>query len=132
MMALRPVLTALCVLALVAGCAPRVAPPPAFADYATDVQIARLLAGGCPSVALDQAAMGAGARDLGVELSDQGFTPEDIAAFPDTLDTGEIESRVGAYLAANDVDPNTPGTACAAATAEIDRGSAIGAFLTAR
>jgi len=118
-------------LALMAGCAPRMAPPPAFADYAATVQVARLLAGGCPSVGLDQAAMGAGARDLGVALRDQGFTPDDIAAFPNTLDTGAIEGRTRAYLAANSVDLNVPTTVCAAARSEIDRGSAIGAFLTA-
>ncbi|WP_447248402.1 DUF5333 family protein [Meridianimarinicoccus sp. RP-17] len=115
----------------VAACAPRMAPPPAFADYAANVQVARLLAGACPSVALDQSAMGAGARDLGVALRDQGFTPDDIAAFPNTLDTGAIEARTRAYLAANAVDLDAPATACTAARAEMDRGSAIGAFLTA-
>lgn len=121
-----------CAAALVlAACAPRMAPPPAFADYAANVQIAGVLAGACPSVTLDQPAMGAGARDLGTALRDQGFTPEDIAAFPKTLDTGAIEARTRAYLAASNVDPGVPATACAAARAEIDRGSAIGAFLTA-
>ncbi len=121
----------LATVALVAGCAPRMAPPPAFADFATNVQIARLLSGGCPSIGLDQAAMGAGARDLGVALRAEGFTQEDIVAFPDTLDTGAIESRTQGYLTANGVDLGNAATVCAAARAEIDSGSAIGAFLTA-
>jgi len=118
------------VLALVAGCAARMPPPAVFADYAANVQIARLLAGGCPSVALDQAAMGAGARDLGVALRDAGFTPDDIAAFPETLDTGTIQTRVQGYSAQNGIDPRDSRTVCAAAMREIDTGTAIGAFLT--
>ena len=121
----------LVIFALLAGCAPRVAPPPAFADFATHVQVARLLSAGCPSLALNQAAMGSGARDLGVTLQSQGFTPEDIAAFPDTLDTGAIESRTRAYLADNGVDLGNAATVCAAGRAEMGRGSSIGAFLTA-
>jgi len=114
-------------LALVAGCAPRMAPPPEFADYASNVQIARSLAGGCPTVSLDQAAMGAGARDLGVSLRNQGYTPEDIAAFPEELDTDAIIARSQAFLS----EYRDGASICAAARAEIDRGSAIGAFLTA-
>jgi hypothetical protein len=106
------------------------APPPAFADYAANVQIARLLAAGCPSLGLDQAAMGAGARDLGVTLRDQGFTPGDIAAFPDTLDTGVIEGRVQAFATANGIDPRDSATVCPVATREMNDGTAVGAFLS--
>ena len=127
MIRLSATLGAMATVALVAGCAPRMAPPPEFADYATNVQIARSLAGGCPTISLDQAAMGAGARDLGLALRAQGFTPEDIAAFPERLDTGAITARSQAFLA----DYGDSAALCAAARAEIDRGSPIGAFLTA-
>jgi len=130
MMTMHRSLTALCAVALVAGCAPRMDPPPEFADYATNVQIARLLAGTCPSVALDQAAMGAGARDLGITLRDQGFTPEDIQAFPETLDIGTIQGRVQAYATQNSIDLRDSTTVCPAAMREINNGSGIGAFLS--
>ncbi|WP_146205056.1 DUF5333 family protein [Meridianimarinicoccus roseus] len=108
------------------------APPPAvFTDYATNVQIAQVLAAGCPDVTLNQAGMGAGARDLGVALRAQGYTAEDIAAFPDTIDVGEIRGRAQAYLTANGIDPTDRATVCPVAKREIDAGSPIAAFLTA-
>ena len=125
MIVMRP-LTALCAVALVTGCASRMAPPPEFADYAVNVQIARALADGCETVSLDQSAMGAGARDLGIALRDQGFSPEDIAAFPERLDTDAITARSQSFLS----EYRDGASICAAARAEIDRGSPIGAFLT--
>lgn len=113
------------------GCLMKSPPPAVFTDYATNVQIAQVLATGCPDVTVNQAGMGAGARDLGTALRAEGYTPEDIAAFPDTLDVGAIQASAQAYLTQNGVDPQDSTTVCPVAKREIDNNTAIAAFLDA-
>ncbi|QIE40597.1 DUF5333 family protein [Meridianimarinicoccus aquatilis] len=113
------------------GCLMKSPPPAVFTDYATNVQIAQVLAAGCPNVAVDQAGMGAGARELGTALRAEGYTPEDISAFPDTLDVGAIQASTQAYLTQNGIDPQDSTTVCPVAKREIDNNTAIAAFLDA-
>ena len=131
-MPLRP--TAPLALLAVAGlsaCVAKTPPPPEFTDFATNVQIAQLLAQGCPSVTANQAGMGAGARDLGVVLRGQGFSSDDISNFPNTLDVSVVQARTQAYVTANDIIPSDWTTVCPVAQREMKQGTAIAAFLKA-
>ena len=124
-------LMALASLGVLVACATTRPPPPEFTTFASNVQVARILAAGCPTVTVNQGGMGEGARDLGLSLRSQGFTPEDIAGFRTTLDPGTVRAEINAYLTQNGVDPSNAATVCPAARREIDQRSPIAAFLGA-
>ena len=121
---------ALVAVVAVSACVARTPAPEAFTEFAANVQIAQLLAQGCPEVTISQPGMGKGARDLGLVLREQGFTPEDIAKFPDTLDVGAVQSRTQAFVTANRIDPRDFSTVCPVARREMQQGTPIAGFLT--